>query len=128
MPLVVTRRVNELVNKSNIVILEILLEQQCVKLRQLELRETYGVNEDWHEHCKISNPIQQGCGCEYCKALSHYIQVKFMAHRLKKRLDNWDYVYDSVRDARATENLFALETEWPRLRAIKNQIKIELGL
>ena len=78
--------------------------------------EEYGVNEDWHKHHTITNRNQQGCGCIYCQALSKYVNTKMSAHRLRKRLDNWDYVYDSIKDAEATQQLAALEKEWPILK------------
>lgn len=125
-PLVVAHRVRKAVEESNDRVIEIVLERIAVKSQQLEFREEYGVNEDWHKH-NSAGLHSRGCGCVYCETLHRYVSTKVSAHRLRRRIDNYDYM---CRPYEPTDysKLKLLEQEWVRLRELKNQIKALTGL
>jgi len=126
-PMSVARRIEESINALNQVIISIALERMHIRAQQVDLRQKYHVNEDWHKHDSISGPQQQGCGCVYCVALARYLNTKVAAHRLRKRLDDW-YWQMPQDNSIDLKQLQSLEEEWPRLREAKNQIKAELGM
>lgn len=124
-PMSVARRIESGITASNQRIIEIALERVHIKAQQKELRQQYGVDEDWHKHHTINSPNIRGCGCVYCVALARYVNTKVSAHRLRRRLDDWYWQMPAPTDHRQLQEL---ENEWPKLRAVKNQIKTELGM
>lgn len=126
-PLLVAQMVRENIENSNDKVIEIVLERIAVKAQQLENRREYGVNEDWHKHHTISGPYDKGCGCFYCQMFHRYVSTKISAHRLRRRIDNYDYM---CRPYEPTDynKVKLLTEEWIRLQALKNQIKQLTGL
>jgi len=127
-PISVARRIKQGIDTSNDIVIQLALTNMHIKIQQKELREEYNVNEDWHKHFTISGPYVKGCGCVYCNALVRYVMTKISAHRLRKRIDNLDWCMQSYDIPQGIEQLRLLEKEWPQLRAVKNQIKAELGM
>lgn len=126
-PLIVAHRVKQAVASSNDRVIEIVLERIATKARQSEIRVEYGVNEDWHRQNVPTGPHDRGCGCFYCETFHRYVSTKMSAHRLRRKIDNYDYMcrpYESM----DYSHLRALEEEWVRLKALKNQIKELTGL
>lgn len=128
MPLSVAQEVTRRADNQLQQVLSITLDKLSVLSQQAKAREEYGINEDWHRLHTITGPYAQGCGCVYCQALARYVQVKVLAHRVRSRLDRWDYVYDADEDKRATQQLEQLTEEWQKLRTAKNQIRLRAGL
>jgi hypothetical protein len=126
-PLIVAHRVNKIVNDSNDKIIELVLEHIAIKSQQSEFRIEYGVNEDWHRNHTPIGPYDRGCGCVYCETFHKYVSTKISAHRMRQRIDNYDYM---CRPYEPTDykHLKLLREEWIRLRALKNQIKQLTGL
>jgi hypothetical protein len=126
-PLSVAHRVKEEVDNSNDRVVLIVLERMAVKAQQLEYREEYGVNEDWHKHY-VPGLHSRGCGCLYCETLHRYVVTKVSAHRLGRRLDNYDYTCRPYDNPTGYTHLKQLNTEWVRLKKLKDQIKALTGL
>jgi hypothetical protein len=127
-PLSVARRINEGLADSNILVIETVLARFDIKLQRKEWRERYGVNEDWHKLHKIGNPVDKGCGCMYCQAVHRYVSAKVSHHRLRRRLDDWDYMYRPYETPESLRQLRLLENEWPELRKIKENMRMLAGL
>lgn len=126
-PLIVAHRVKQAVDSSNDRVIEMVLERIATKAQQSEFRTEYGVNEDWHRQNIPTGAHDRGCGCFYCETFHRYVSTKMSAHRLRRRIDNYDYM---CRPYEPTDysHLRALEEEWVRLKALKNQIKGLTGL
>lgn len=127
-PLVVTQRINEILANNPLIVLEEVLERMDLRMQQAEWRAYYGVNEDWHRQNKTCGLYDQGCGCAFCKALHRYVSTKVSAHRLQRRLDDYDYMCRPYEFTEPYRHLKLLSEEWPRLRAIKEQIRALTGL
>jgi len=127
-PLIVSLRVKEIINNSNDVIIERVLEHIAIKAQQSDMRIEYGVNEDWHQHHTIEGMNDRGCGCLYCQTFHRYVNTKVSAHRLRRRIDDYDYMCRPYEGSTDYKTLSDLEKEWVRLRAFKNQIKQLTGL
>jgi hypothetical protein len=126
-PLEVARRVNQLVNTSNDTIIELVLEHMAIKAQQLDYRQEIGVNEGWHQNHRIVGLYNRGCGCLYCNTVHLYISTKVSAHRLRRRIDDYDWCRPAI-DTQATQQLRLLEQEWPHLRELSHQIRDLAGL
>ena len=126
-PLIVVHRIKKEVENSNDRVIELVLERIAMKAQQSEFRRDYGVNEDWHRLHTQTGPSDRGCGCFYCQTFHRYVSTKMSAHRLRRRIDNYDYM---CRPYEPTDysHLRELEKEWVRLKALKNQIKALTGL
>jgi hypothetical protein len=127
-PLIVARRVKEIVDNSNDVVICTVLERIAIKSQQSDFRIEYGVNEDWHRHHTIVGPIDRGCGCVYCETFHRYVSTKISAHRLRRRIDDYDYMCRPYEGHVDYQHLSLLGEEWVRLRKLKNQIKALTGL
>jgi hypothetical protein len=128
LPLIVARKVQEEIDKSNHLVIEELFNRLAIKMQQIEFRIQYGVNEDWHAHHKISNQYDRGCGCIYCQAMHRYISTKISAHRLRRRIDDLNFMYNPYDTPQGLQHLQELEKEWPKLRAVSHQIRDMCGL
>ena len=126
-PLSLARRINKEVDKSNSLVIANVLARIDAKMQQTEYRELNGVNEDWHKHHRIEGEHSKGCGCTYCIALHLYIKGKISAHRMRRRLDSYNYVSSPYEDL-GYNQLHELEKEWPELREKKENIRILAGL
>lgn len=127
-PIALQTMVQELVNESNVLVLGEVLHRMSTKAHQSDLREVYGVNEDWHKLHKSPTLNTRGCGCAYCTAVHKYVIAKVSAHRQRRRMDSYDYIfhpYDSTEDYRLLKQL---EVEWRELREVSHQIRDLLGM
>jgi len=127
-PLTVAQMVDNIVDNSNDIVILTVLERLAVRAQQEEFRKNNGIKEDWHKNHKITGPYDRGCGCKYCQALHHYIATKMSAHRLRRRIDAYDYTCRPYENTMGYEQLKQLEKEWPKLRAIKEEIRLQAGL
>lgn len=126
-PLIVARLVDERLADNTLVLVEV-LGRMDIKMQQAEWRERYGVNEGWHQTHKTPGLYDKGCGCAYCLAVNYYTRVKVSAHRLQRRLDDFDYMCRPYDTSESFRHLQSLRTEWPRLRAIKEEMRKLAGL
>lgn len=127
-PWIINQMVNEKVNDSNDEVIQIVLGRLAVKTQQSEFRKENGINEDWHKYHQIVGPHDRGCGCIYCTIFHRYVSTKMSAHRLRRRIDAYDYMcrpYDGPVDFK---HLNSLEKEWRTLKAQKDQLKKLAGL
>jgi hypothetical protein len=127
-PYAVTHRVETILADNPLQVLELVLERMEIKVQQIEWRQRYGVNEDWHRQHKIAGLYDKGCGCAYCLAVHRYVNVKVSAHRLQCRIDAYDYMCRAYETPESLHHLRRLEEEWPRLRQIKETMRLLAGL
>ena len=124
-PLAYKKKVDERIIKANHVIIELALAKFDDRIQLSLRRKMYHMDEEWHAHNK---PIGRdlGCGCDYCLALSRYVSAKIIEHRMRKRMDAWYYEPFSQSDDQ--ESLRMARIVWKNQKAIKDSIKLEVGL
>jgi len=124
LPVIVQRRINAKVFEANPIILELALEK-FDKRQQIELRRKfYRVNVAWHsQHKPVGRDL--GCGCDFCLAQSRYVTEKIIEHRIRRRIDSW--WYEPYSHANDQEALRSARKKWQQFKALKDQIKEEIG-
>lgn len=127
-PIYMDAVIQEKLLESNCEVIAKVFERLAIKVQQSELRQSFGVNEDWHKLHKVMGLYDRGCGCYYCQAVHKYVTTKVKAHRLQRRLDSYDYMlrpYDTPEDSKTLKEL---NKEWRQLRDESHQIRDTLGL
>ena len=125
LPVIVQRRINQKILEANPIILELALEKFDERQQMNLRRKMYRINVEYHNTHKVIGR-DLGCGCDYCLALAKYVSQKIIEHRLRKRFDSWWYEPYSHADEQSALRL--AREKWKYHKAIKDQIKVEVGL
>jgi hypothetical protein len=128
-PLFVTQMVTDRVNAENDLVILKLLDNMVKNAQQEDWREIYNVNLEWHRNKKNRISLYgNGCGCQVCQIMHRYVATKVSAHRLHRRLYDWDWCGPIYDDPSSVQQLQMLEKEWPKLRELSHQMREVAGI
>lgn len=126
LPIILEREVKQRVNRASPIIFELALEKFDIHQRIYFQQKFHRYNAEWHTDHPRPTGRDRGCGCDYCIALACYVVGRIQEHRLRRKMDNWWYEpYSNTGDQEA---LRLARENWQSYKAVKDQIKQEIGL